>query len=161
MTDELQQPKTRKRHIRPALRDALSLIVTEGRSITEAAQTVGMARETLSKALKKPHVIEAKADLVRAWRASRTEKAVLTVADLAVNATSEDVRLKASRTWLELVGELGPNRRDDAPRAAQLVQIVIGSDRDRPDITVTAGEHGGVYELPPYTPANLTGDGPD
>lgn len=155
--DALPEPiKTRKPQIRPALRDALALIVTEGRSISEAAQTVGMARESLSRALKRPAVIAAKADVTCAWRASRTEKAVLTIADLAVNATSEDVRLKASRTWLELVGELGPIRRDTAPPAGQTIQILVntggtgGTGAAMPDGS-------GVFELPPYAPPSRDG----
>lgn len=144
--------RARRSQIRPALRDALALIVTEGRSISDAAKAAGLARETLSKALKKPHVQEAKAGIAHAWRTSRTEKALVTIADLSVKATSEDVRLKAARSWLEIVGELGPNRRDDAPRAGQLVQIVVNSGSERSSIDVNRLNPNGVFESEPFLP---------
>ena len=116
--------KRRKGQVRPKVREALREIVTTGLSITDAAQTVGMTREALSRALKRPAVLEFKASLARAFRESQTERAILTIADLAANAVSEDTRHRAARTWLEMVGELGPNRRDETPRAPQLVQII-------------------------------------
>lgn len=127
------------------------LIVTEGRSISDAAVTVGMARESLSRALKRPAVIEAKASIAHAWRQSQTERAVVTIADLSVNAISEDVRLKAARSWLEMVGELGPNRRDDAPRAQQLVQIVMHGGALE-TVTVSRPNAAGVFESEPFCP---------
>lgn len=154
--------KRRKGQVRPKVREALSLIVTTGASITSAAESVAMTREALSRALKRPAVIEAKASLARAFRESQTERAILTIADLAANAASEDTRHKAARTWLEMVGELGPNRRDDTPRAPQLVQII---NHGGPiDLGGGARQHSGVIEAPPYVPPSrpvATDDGDD
>jgi hypothetical protein len=119
------EPKARvDARIRPALRDAVTAIVHEGLSITEAAQRVGYARESLSKALSKPHVVALKAAVKRAWLGSETERAWLTVVNLSNSAASEDVRLKAARILLEAAGELGDH---DADRKgpASLVQINI------------------------------------
>jgi len=115
----------------------------------------GMARETLSKALKKPHVSEAKADIKRAWMSSRTEKALVTVADLSVNAVSEDVRHKAARTWLEIDGVLGTARREDAPRHTQLVQIVVQNARERAEAVAISASASGVFESAPFAPVRI------
>lgn len=115
-----------KGRIRPALRTAINLIVADGLTIAEAAKAVGYKAESLSKALLKPHVRTLRADVKRAWLSSQTERAWLTVANLADKAASEDVRLKAARTILEASGELTP--RDGAGAAPpQLIQIITRS----------------------------------
>ena len=116
----------RKGRIRPALMTAIRLIVEQGLSQVDAAQRVGMKQESLSKALHKPHVKVALAGVKRAWLESQTSKAWLTVANLAESAVSEDVRLKASRTFLDAAGELTPDDKGGAgPR--QLIQIITRS----------------------------------
>lgn len=128
------------------MRDAVTLMVTEGLSQTDAAQRVGMARESLSRALKRGDVIALKASIRRAWLSSQSEKARITIADLAVNAQSEDVRHKAARSLLELAGELGPGRTADRnPPTATLIQIVT---RDVPQIA--SAQASGVIELPAW-----------
>jgi hypothetical protein len=103
------------------------LIVQEGLTIPEAAKRTGYRYESLLLALRKPHVRAAKDSVKRAWMESRTEKAWLTVADLADNAASEDVRLKAAKTFLDAAGELTPDGGDKAGTARQLIQIVTQS----------------------------------
>jgi hypothetical protein len=116
----------RKGRISPALRTALTLIVHEGLTVNEAAKRTGYQGESLAKALLKPHVRAFKADVKRAWLASRTEKAWLTVAELADNSASDDIRLKASKLFLDAAGELTPDDKGGAgPR--QLIQIITRS----------------------------------
>lgn len=111
----------RKGRISPELRTAITLIVHEGLTVADAAKRTGYQTESLSKALIKPHVKAFRSDVKRAWLASKTERAWLTVADLAERGNSEDVRLKAAKVFIDA---------DEAARAAmpeqarQLVQIV-------------------------------------
>lgn len=99
----------RKGRISPALRSAIHLIVSDGLTVAEAAMRTGYTTHSLTQALKKPHVRALRDSVKRAWIESRTEKAWLTVADLADNAASEDVRLKAAKTFLDAAGELTPD----------------------------------------------------
>ncbi len=138
----------RKGRISPALRSAIQLIVSDGLTVAEAAGRTGYTTHSLTQALKKPHVRACRDGVKRAWIESRTEKAWLTVADLADNAASEDVRLKAAKTFLDAAGELTPDGGDKAGTARQLIQIVTQS--------VNLGQHPpserlpGVIEAPAY-----------
>jgi hypothetical protein len=122
MTTRDGQP-IRKGRISPALRSAIILIVHEALTVAEAAKRTGYQTESLAKALLKPHVRHERERVKRAWMASQTEKAWHTVADLATNAASEDVRLKASRTFLDAAGELTPDAKGQAG-PSQLIQII-------------------------------------
>lgn len=115
----------RKGRVSPALRSAITLIVTSGLTVAEAAQLTGYKTESLAKALIKPHVRAERAAVKRAWLASQTDKAWLGMADLAENAASEDVRHKSLKVFLEQAGELGGkgDGADTGPRT--LVQIVM------------------------------------
>jgi len=118
---EIKVPKGR---IRPALATAIRLIVEDGYTQADAAKSVGMNAVSLSIALKKPHVVALRAAVKRAWLGSETDKAWVTVAHLASTASSEDVRLKAAKVFLEAAGELGGgDARISVP--ASLVQIVM------------------------------------
>ena len=140
---QIGQRPSRKGSIRPALASAVRLIVHDGLSITDAAQQTGYARESLSKALSKPHVKAFRLAVRRAWLESATSKAWLIVADLAQNAASEDVRLKACKVFLEQAGELGPrNDGDGAPRS--LVQIVVNHAGRSPELNMSRE---GVIEI--------------
>jgi hypothetical protein len=155
-------PKERRGQVRPALRAAINLIVNDGLSLVDAAQRTGMKANSLSVALKKPHVKAWVEGVRRARMSSATFKAWHTVIDLMENAASEDVRHKAARSVLEHAGELGAglNEKDQAPR--QLIQII--TDR------VQIGQHPlserlpGVTEAPPMldiTPSRPTRDESD
>ena len=142
-----QIENVRKPQIRPALARAIELIVHTAATISQAAEATGLRRESLSKALKKPHVVAHMAGVKRARLESQTFAAYGTVFDLATGAASEDVRLKASRLVLELAGELGP-RADGTPRApVAAIQIVLGTGSDRREIFVNDR---GVTEIPAF-----------
>jgi hypothetical protein len=146
MTNQLTtKPKRdQKGRIRPALSTAIQLIVTEGLTISDAAQRVGMARESLSRALIKPHVRALREAVKRAWLSSETDKAWLTVAALASGANSEDVKLKAAKVILEAAGELGGPSADAISGARSLVNIVIQHPVREGDVATNSH---GVIEL--------------
>lgn len=147
--------KARARQIRPPVEAAIQLIVARAVTIAEAAEAVGMQGPSLAKALRRPHVSDRLIAVRRAWQENETFKAWLTVAELASGAASEDTRLKAARTILEAAGELGPNRRDDGPRAATLVQIITHAGPERHQVTIQSG---GVIEAAPYDPSSRDDD---
>lgn len=150
MTEAIATETGRSAHIRPALRAALTLLVHEGLTITAAAQRAGLQRESLSKALKRPHVQAALTDLRRAWSSNETAKAWLVVARLAQSACSEDVQLKAAKVLLEAAGELTPRDQGTRPSGV-MVQIVVG-DVERRDVRITDGASNGVIEAEPFCP---------
>ena len=147
MTDKYGRPIAKGR-IRPALLTAIRLIVEEGLTQADAAKRVGYKQESLSSALRKPHVQVVVAGVKRAWLDSRTSRAWVNVAQLADGAVSEDVKLKANRIFLEAAGELGGDDRDASKRAQTLIQIVTDK--------VNIGQHPlserlpGVVEAPAY-----------
>lgn len=142
--------KGRAPQIRPRLRDAIRMIVTEGLSQAEAARRSGMTAHSLQVALKKPHVAAFVAHVKRAWLESRTSQAWINLADLADKAISEDVRYKANRTFLEAAGELGNNRGDGENLAKTLVQIIVNHGRDVTQLP--DGQMRGVIEAQPWSP---------
>ena len=113
-----------KGRIRPALAAAIRLIVESGNTQAEAAKAVGMNPVSLSLALRKPHVVAAREGVKRAWLSSATDKAWVTMAQLAHSAASEDVRHKSAKVFLEAAGELSRSgATDSGPRS--LVQILL------------------------------------
>lgn len=142
--------KSRTLQVRPALREAIRLYVTEGLSKPDAATRAGMTLHGLLAALKKPHVRAFESHVKAAWMESRTSKAWLNIAELADRACSEDVRLKANRTFLEAAGELGNNRTDGENLAKTLVQIVINHAQNTTQLP--DGQMRGVIEAQPWQP---------
>lgn len=140
--------KARNLQIRPALREAIRLYVTEGLSKTDAALRAGMTLHGLLAALKKPHVRAFETHVKDAWMQSRTSKAWLNIAELADGACSEDVRLKANRTFLEAAGELGGKGEDPSRLASTLVQIVINAAQNAGQLT--GSQVPGVIEAQPW-----------
>lgn len=114
----------RKGRISPALATVCRLLVEEGITQAEAAKRTGYKAPSLSIALRKPHVKAYLDSVRRAWKENRTSRAWVNVADLADNAASEDVRLKANRTFLEAMGELGGGGEGDGKAPSQLIQII-------------------------------------
>lgn len=147
-------PAFKKGQIRPTLQAAIYLLVEEGLSQDAAAKRVGMKAPSLSIALKKPHVRAYLAGVKRAWMDNQTSKAWKTVADLATGAASEDVRLKASRVFIEA---------DEAARSKipegvkQQVQIIANTVNLAP--VLPNEQQRGIIEAPAYqvlspTPSN-------
>lgn len=141
--------KARAPQIRPRLQEACQLIVSEGLSIADAARRSGMTPHSLQVALKKPHVRAFLASVKHAWMDSRTSKAWLNIANLADQACSEDVRLKANRVFLEAAGELGGNQVDPNATARTLVQIIVNASQNAAQLP--HGQLSGVIESQPWT----------
>lgn len=137
----------RKGRVSPALRTAIVLIVHEGLTVADAAKRTGYQTESLSKALIKPHVKAFRLSVKRAWLASQTERAWLTVSDLAMQANSEDVRLKAAKVFIEADAAA---RNAMPEQARQLVQIVTQNVNMTGHLT--SSQVPGVIESLPYTP---------
>lgn len=142
--------KARTPQIRPRLQEACRAIVSEGLSVPDAARRCGMSVPSLQIALRKPHVRAFLASVKAAWMDSRTSKAWLNIADLADQACSEDVRLKANRVFLEAAGELGGTGQDASAMARTLVQIVVNQGRQSAQLP--HGQLSGVIEALPYQP---------
>lgn len=133
----------RARQIRPQLAAAIEAIVHSGLTQREAAELVGYAPESLSIAMKKPHVRAFMADVKRAWLESATSQAWNTVSTLMQKGKSEDVRLKAARTVLEAAGELGGPDNKGSDQAQTFIRIVL-SNPGQPAVVPDSG----VIEAP-------------
>lgn len=148
MDDTVDNLPARKAQIRPALARAIEQIVHLGATISQAAEATGMRRESLSKALKKPHVQAHLRGVKQARLESQTFAAYGTIFDLATSAASEDVRHKAARTVLELAGELGQkDRRDENRTPHTAIQIVVSHQGQQQQIAVSDR---GVIEAPAF-----------
>jgi hypothetical protein len=137
----------RKGRISPALRTAITLIVSEGLTVADAALRTGYKPHSLTQALKKPHVRAFRSSVKRAWLTSQTDQAWLTVSDLATRANSEDVRLKAAKVFIEADAAA---RNAMPEQARQLVQIVTQNVNLTGNLT--ASQMPGVIEAPAYQP---------
>lgn len=144
LVDRAGQPVHRGR-ISPALRTAIKLIVEEGLPVADAAIRTAYKVESLHKALCKPHVRAFRSSVKRAWLASKTERAYVTVANLAEGACSEDVRLKAARVLIDM-DQAALNTMP--AEARQLVQIVTQSVNIAGHLP--ASQMSGVIESPPF-----------
>ena len=139
--------EVRKGRISPALRTAITLIVSEGLTVADAALRTGYKPHSLTQALKKPHVKAFRASVKRAWLASETEQAWLTMTDLARRASSEDARFKAAKFMIDV----DLQARGAMPeQARQLVQIVTNNLTMTGNLT--ASQMPGVIEAPAYQP---------
>lgn len=149
----------RKGRISPALRSAITLIVSEGLTVADAATRTGYKAHSLTQALKKPHVRAFRASVKRAWLDSRTEQSWVGLAKLADHACSEDVRYKSHRTFLEAAGELGGNAGQGEQLAKTLVQIIVNQGRDATQLP--DGQMRGVIEAPAWRPFPLDASNSD
>ena len=139
--------QVRKGRISPALRTAIVLIIHEGLTVADAAKRTGYATESLSKALIKPHVKAYRSSVKRAWLASETEQAWLTMTSLARSAASEDARFKAAKYLID-VDLLAQGAMPEQTR--QLVQIITQNVNMTGHLP--ASQLSGVIEAPAYTP---------
>jgi hypothetical protein len=139
--------EVRKGRISPALRTAITLIVSEGLTVADAAVRTGYKPHSLTQALKKPHVKAYRASVKRAWLASETEQAWLTMTDLARRASSEDARFKAAKFMIDV----DLQARGAMPeQARQLVQIVTQNVNLTGNLS--ASQMPGVIEAPAWSP---------
>jgi hypothetical protein len=88
----------------------LEIMAYEGVSLPLAAERAGMAISSAKKAMAKPHVKTSFNQLVADIRANAGQAAYLRIARLSEEATSETVRLEASK-WVAGVDGLAPVKR--------------------------------------------------
>lgn len=96
------------------IKDALRLIIDHGFSKRRAAETAGLNEGTLYIALKKPHVISYMTDLIAERNVTDAALARRTLADLAANSSSDQVRYQAA---LALADRLGGLPKDETKQA--------------------------------------------
>ena len=103
-----RQPQAeRKARITPKVREAIRLMVEEGRKRPEAAAAVGMQDDSLYRALRRPECLALRTSLLGSLREAESSRSIARVANLADTAASEHVRLGANELLLGLNGE-GP-----------------------------------------------------
>lgn len=86
-------------------------MITEGLTRAEAAQKAGLTDHALYCALRKPHVLQFKTDVLREFREGLAERALVRVDGLAEGAKSENVKLEANKTLLSLDDRFTPTAR--------------------------------------------------
>lgn len=150
MTDVLPVKSGRSPQVRPRLREVCRLLVEEGRTLAQAAQTAGMTYESARVALHKPHVQAFLASLKRERLGFETIRSMHRVAELRDTAQSEKVSLDAAKLLMTAAGDLQPEERDRSPASGVVVQIVVADYHQALPITVSDK---GVIEAPPYQPS--------
>lgn len=144
----------RKGRISPELRTAITLIVHEGQTVADAAKRTGYQTESLSKALMKPHVKAFRLSVKHAWLASKTERAWLTVADLAERGNSEDVRLKAAKVFIEADAAARATMPEQARQLVQIIANNVNMAGHLPASQVSGVIEGEAWSPPPAIASN-------
>ena len=113
MTDKhtlTNRKNARKPRIRPALSEAIQLMVFGGLTRQQAAAEVGMSDHGLYQALRKPHVKKLHAQEFKALRSGASIRAYSRMVDLMESSHSEHVQLRACQ-WIAEVGGLAPAKK--------------------------------------------------
>lgn len=108
--DGLPELATQKTRIAPRLNDAITAIVTEGLSVKDAAIRTGYNPSALAIALKRPHVIARKRDIVATFLQSGADLCRKTLLDIVKTSKSDGARIEAIKTFLTLTGDLGGDK---------------------------------------------------
>lgn len=148
MTDIAPRPE-RSPQIRPRLREVCRLIVEQGLTLGQAAESAGMAYESARVALHKPHVRQYLTGLKRERLGVETIRSFHRATELRDTAQSEKVQLDAAKLIMTAAGDLAPER-DHGPRLVQAIQIIVPEGRSPDPLQVTDK---GVIESPAFDPA--------
>lgn len=108
--DHLPELGAIKTRIAPRLNDALQLIVLQGLSVKDAAIQTGYTPNSLAIALKRPHVIARKRDIVATFLQSGADLCKKTLLDIVRESKSDGARIEAIKTFLTLTGDLGGDK---------------------------------------------------
>lgn len=108
--DGLPELTAQKTRIAPRLNDAITAIVTEGLSVKDAAIRTGYNPSALAIALKRPHVIARKRDIVATFLQSGADLCKKTLLDIVRESKSDGARIEAIKTFLTLTGDLGGDK---------------------------------------------------
>jgi hypothetical protein len=101
LTKPRPSPNLGKTRISPQLREAIRLMVHEGRKRPEAADAVGLKDDSLYRALLRPEVLSLKSDILRAFMNSEAERSFVRTVGLAETAVSEHVKLAANKVIMD------------------------------------------------------------
>ena len=135
----IEKPKTR---ISARLMDALVLIAEKGYSIKSAAEATGYHPTSLALALRRPHVIAAKQDIVAAFWSNAAGKARKALGELVETAKDEGVRLRAAVAILEKSGEMqAPSAGNTSVAVGQAnITIIAPGGRQIVDLDADPGQ---------------------
>ncbi|RYG85102.1 MAG: hypothetical protein EON59_12930, partial [Alphaproteobacteria bacterium] len=100
----------RSKQIRPPLERAIRLMVEEGSTLSEAAQTAGLVEESLRKALVKPHVKAFRTGVTRAWLDNQASRGFVKAVALMDGAESQKLQLESAKLLIGAAGMLEPER---------------------------------------------------
>jgi hypothetical protein len=102
----------RKVRISPKVREAIRLMVEEGRSRKDAAIACGITDDWLYRALLRPECLDLRNRLMGALRTSEAARSIARAAKLADGAQSEHVRMDANK-WLGGLDGIVPVQRTE------------------------------------------------
>ena len=105
----LKSKRENPKRISKKLKHAIKLVVVNGLTQRAAAQKAGIREETLSRALKRPHVMRYRDELIISQIKELAGEGLGKLGDLIRNARSEKVRLEAIKDVLDRAG-YGPER---------------------------------------------------
>jgi hypothetical protein len=108
--DHLPEANIRQTRIAPRLHQALELIVNEGLSLKDAAERVGYTQNALAIALRKPHVIARKRDILQCFMQSGADLCRNSLLEIVKTSKSDGARIEAIKTFLTLTGDLGGDK---------------------------------------------------
>lgn len=108
--DTLPEAKLPQTRISPRLNQALVKIIETGCSIEEAAKSTGYSIQGLYMALKRPHVIARKKDILHSFMANGADLCRKTLLDIVKSSKSDGARIEAIKTFLTLTGDLGGDK---------------------------------------------------
>lgn len=108
--DGLPEAKLPQTRIAPRLDQAIQMLVHTGCSIREAAESTGYNTNSLTTALKRPHVIARKRDIIAAFMQNGQDLCRKTLLDIVKSSKSDGARIEAIKTFLTLTGDLGGDK---------------------------------------------------
>lgn len=100
-----------KLRISARLKEAIDLMILNGLIRKEAAEKAGLTDHSLYTALRKPHVIAYKNEVMRAFRESEIERSFTRMVDLRDNAKSEHVNADMAKTIASYDERFQPGQR--------------------------------------------------
>ena len=100
-----------KLRISQQLKDAITAMITQGKTRAQAAESVGLKDQSLYYALCKPHVIRYKNEVMRAFRESEIERSFTKMTTLREEAKSEHVQADMAKTIASFDDRFQPGQR--------------------------------------------------
>jgi hypothetical protein len=136
--DTLPELGATKTRIAPRLNSALELIVFQGLSVKDAAIQTGYTPNSLAVALRRPHVIARKRDIVATFLQSGADLCKKTLLEIVRESKSDGARIEAIKAFLTLTGDLGGDKQTSQNINGDVIinYLPAPSRDDLPTITV-------------------------